>query len=148
MILFTGGAVYPSMHWGRHPPGRHPPRQTPPWADSFPWASTPRHGQTPPDGDCSGRYANYWNAFLFRNYSAFRRRCFIKLQLKQINIQIPFTVGTDPIFTYISFNSFRLQSWSGNHLCVCLRPGIRNLCKSPPILFPYGVLYYRVNKPL
>ena len=22
--------VYPSMHWGRHPPGRHPPGQTPP----------------------------------------------------------------------------------------------------------------------
>ena len=34
------GGVYPSMHWGRHPP--------------------------PPDGHCSGRYASYWNAFLFK----------------------------------------------------------------------------------
>ena len=33
----TGG--YPSMHWGRHPP--------------------------PADGYCCGRYASYWNAFLF-----------------------------------------------------------------------------------
>ena len=50
------GCVYPSMHWGRHPPRRHPPRQT------------PRPGQTPPpraDGYCSGRCASYWNAFLF-----------------------------------------------------------------------------------
>ena len=31
--------------------GRHPPGQTPP----------------PPDGHCSGRYASYWNAFLFQN---------------------------------------------------------------------------------
>ena len=38
VILFTGGGLYPSMHWGRHPLlGRHPigqtpPRQTPPTA--------------------------------------------------------------------------------------------------------------------
>ena len=31
VILSRG--VYPSMHWGRHPPGRHPA----PWAD-IPWA--------------------------------------------------------------------------------------------------------------
>ena len=29
VILFTGRGVYPSMHWGRHPPGRHAPGQTP-----------------------------------------------------------------------------------------------------------------------
>ena len=45
IILSTGGrglgveGVYPSMHWGRHPP-------------------------SPADGYCSGRYASYWNAFL------------------------------------------------------------------------------------
>ena len=65
-ILSTGGrgCVYPSMHWGRHPlpsacwdtqtplpPGRHP------------------LGRHPPSGHCSGRYASYWNAFLFH-------RCF------------------------------------------------------------------------
>ena len=27
--------VYPSMHWGKHPPGRHPlGRHPPPWADT------------------------------------------------------------------------------------------------------------------
>ena len=38
---------------GRHPPGRHPPRQT-----------TPH----PRDSHCSGRYASYWNAFLYFIY--------------------------------------------------------------------------------
>ena len=36
---------YPSMHWGIHPSGQ---------------ADTP-----PPDGNCSGQYGSYWNAFLF-----------------------------------------------------------------------------------
>ena len=56
---------------GRHSPGRqthswHPPgRQTHRWQADAPWADTP--GQTPPsrDSHCSGRYASYWNAFLF-----------------------------------------------------------------------------------
>ena len=33
-----------------------------------PWADTPPPGQTPAplvDGYCSGRYASYWNAFLY-----------------------------------------------------------------------------------
>ena len=38
-----GGGVYPSMHWNRLPS----------WTD------------TPSDGQCSGWYASYWNAFLF-----------------------------------------------------------------------------------
>ena len=49
------GGVYPSMHWGRPPGQTHKPPlpgQTPPWTDT-------------PDGPCSGRYASYWNAFLF-----------------------------------------------------------------------------------
>ena len=41
------------------PMGRHPPGQTPPWAD------TPQADTLPSDGHCSGRYASYWNAFLF-----------------------------------------------------------------------------------
>ena len=50
------------MHAGIHTPlGRHPPAHTPvdrhPPADT-PWADTP-------GGHCSGRYASYWNAFLF-----------------------------------------------------------------------------------
>ena len=41
------------------PIGRHPPRQTSPRADN-----------PPPDGHCSGRYASYWNAFLFNRNQA------------------------------------------------------------------------------
>ena len=74
VILFTGGGVHPQTDippgrpsWadtprqtpppgrltlGRHiPPGRHPPRQT-----------------VPRDDHCSGRYASYWNAFLYSCY--------------------------------------------------------------------------------
>ena len=51
-------------------PSHTPPRQTPPWADT-PWTYTPpgRHlpRQTPLVGYCTGRYASYWNAFLFLN---------------------------------------------------------------------------------
>ena len=46
VILFTGEGVYPSMHWGRHPPWTDTPRQTPPWIDTplakHPRANTPR----------------------------------------------------------------------------------------------------------
>ena len=65
-----GGGVYPSMHWGIHPLwtdtplGRHPL-----WADTLLGRHPQgRHypGRHPlPDGHCSGRYATYWNAFLF-----------------------------------------------------------------------------------
>ena len=63
---------------GRHPLGRQPPPADPAWADTLPGQTPPRQtplpsrhslpGQTPPpprDGHCSGRYASYWNAFLF-----------------------------------------------------------------------------------
>ena len=42
----------------KHPLGRHPPT----WADTRPPRQRP-----PSDGHCSGRYASYWNAFLFLN---------------------------------------------------------------------------------
>ena len=49
VILFTGGDV--SQHaLGQTPPGRPPPL----------WADTPL-----PGGHCCGRYASYWNAFLY-----------------------------------------------------------------------------------
>ena len=51
----------------RHPPARQttPPGRHPPWVDTPPHArqTPPRH--PPRDGYCSGRYASYWNAFLF-----------------------------------------------------------------------------------
>ena len=56
-ILFTmGGPVYTPR---QTPPGQTPPNRHTPWAD------TPRQTPTPlPDGNWSGRYASYWNAFL------------------------------------------------------------------------------------
>ena len=86
------GGVYPSMHWGRHPLADtpHPPAGTPPSRYTLlagtplgryiPLAGTPL-GQVHPleqvhppgryalsnDSHCSGRYASYWNAFLFSN---------------------------------------------------------------------------------
>ena len=50
-------------------PQADPPVRPPPWADT-PWETPPgrhplgRH-PPPPDGHCSGRYATYWNAFLY-----------------------------------------------------------------------------------
>ena len=50
---------------GRTPPplGRYPTRQTSPQADT-PLGRHPL-GRHSPDGNWSGRYASYWNAFLF-----------------------------------------------------------------------------------
>ena len=51
-----GVGVSASMHGGIHTPSPGadiPPEQIPPGADS------------PRDGHCCGRYASYWNAFLF-----------------------------------------------------------------------------------
>ena len=59
------GGVHPPRQTP-HPPGRHPSEQTPPGAD------TPRQTLPPPsDGHCRGRYASYWNAFLFTHTCIF-----------------------------------------------------------------------------
>ena len=67
VILSTGG---------EHPPGRHPPGKNPhPWTDTLRPDTTPAQGRHPPPGrhplgrygNCSRRYASYWNAFLLRN---------------------------------------------------------------------------------
>ena len=56
------GRVYPSMPPGQTPPGQTPPRQTPPGQTPCPVHA----GYTPsPSSHCCGRYASYWNAFLF-----------------------------------------------------------------------------------
>ena len=67
------GGVCLNTCWDTHPLGRNPPGQTPPQAD--PPADTPLQADTPlpadtphpqaGDGYCSGRYASYWNVFLF-----------------------------------------------------------------------------------
>ena len=68
-VMFSQACVKNSVHRGRvsasmhagihplpgsHPPGRHPTGQTP-----------PAPGRHRPGGHCDGRYASYWNAFLF-----------------------------------------------------------------------------------
>ena len=86
VILFTGGGAgdLPQCMLGYHPLGADTPPEpgTPPGAD--PPGSRHSHTQTPPeqtppgtrhpssgsrpplaDGYCCGRYASYWNAFLF-----------------------------------------------------------------------------------
>ena len=78
VILFRRGEVCipacteADTPWADTPLGRHPSRQTPSWADTPPGRHPPRQtppSQTPPgrppNGHCSGRYASYWNAFLF-----------------------------------------------------------------------------------
>ena len=57
-VCFSQAHVENSVHRGGggvHSLGRHPTGQTP-----VPLADTPQA-----DGCCSGRYASYWNAFLF-----------------------------------------------------------------------------------
>ena len=67
VILSTGGCLA-NIPLGRHPPGRHPPlADTPPW-QTPPLADTP--GQTPSSCHYSGRYASFWNAFLFSSRSS------------------------------------------------------------------------------
>ena len=53
-----GKGCIPACNWGVYTP----------WEDT-PWADTPPPGQTlSRDGNCSGRYASYWNAFLYYNF--------------------------------------------------------------------------------
>ena len=56
VILFTGGrGVYPSMQWVRPPPRKTPQDNRPPPRGSASWEIRAT----------SGRYASYWNAYLF-----------------------------------------------------------------------------------
>ena len=85
VILFTGGvclsACLDTPSRADTPPGsRHPPPPLP-RADTFPGSRHPLPEQTPPSRhppppeadssirSTSGRYASYWNAFLFENIS-------------------------------------------------------------------------------
>ena len=83
VILSTGVMSIPACtgadtpHPGQTPLAGTPSLDTPPSADSpftdTPWQPTPftdtarqtPPSQTPPNGHCSGRYASYWNEFLF-----------------------------------------------------------------------------------
>ena len=60
---------------GRHPPGQIPPGRHPPQQTSPPSRHPPGQNPTPhpEDGYCCGRYASYWNAFLW--ISVITRNC-------------------------------------------------------------------------
>ena len=60
---------------GVHPPGKHP-----------------NPGQNPPHGNCSGRYAYYWNAFLFFLIFTARNEVGGKVMFLQVSV-ILFTGG-------------------------------------------------------
>ena len=66
---FCSWGCLPSACWDtppwQTPPGRHPPGRHTPLGRHPPWKHTSPPGSTPPNGHCSGRYASYWNAFLF-----------------------------------------------------------------------------------
>ena len=68
-VVFSQASLSPQVGCGRHPP-RQTPGQTHP-RQTHPLRQTPHPGQTPPlprDGHWSGRYASYWNAFLFQSF--------------------------------------------------------------------------------
>ena len=62
------GQTPPADPPGRHPLGRHPLADTPSLG-RHPWADTPRAVRAGIRRSTSGRYASYWNAFLFGLFS-------------------------------------------------------------------------------
>ena len=61
--VYLWGCTCLSACWDTHTPG-----QIPPWVDTHPgqtYIPLGRNSPPPPGGHCSGRYASYWNAFLF-----------------------------------------------------------------------------------
>ena len=66
-----GGECLPQCMLGYTPPAGTPPCRYPPREGTPPWVVTPPR---PHDGHCSGRYASYWNAFLFL-WKCSRSRC-------------------------------------------------------------------------
>ena len=94
LILFTGGSGRPPWAdtplpgrppWadtpGQTPLGRHPLGRHPVEADTPQGSRHPPREQTPPRSACweiratSGRYASYWNAYLFCNCTLFLGGC-------------------------------------------------------------------------
>ena len=70
----------------RHPPGADTPRTRHP-----PRADTPPGPAPPADGYCCGRYASYWNAFLFTLISSFscekpQKKTYIEYSLEKCRI--------------------------------------------------------------
>ena len=72
-VMFSQACVKNSVHGGgvsHDALGQTPP---PParcmLGYTHPWADIPRAHTPPPDGHCNGRYASYWNTFLFIIFS-------------------------------------------------------------------------------
>ena len=142
------GGVCLSACWDTIPQSRHPPEQTPPppGADP-PGADTPRE-QTPPqeqtpqsrhpsrrDGHCCGRYASYWNAFLFISCFLLRvcplctqRNC-SSSNTAQRKCSSPTTTAWSPVSTCPVFpnQSLQLSLVNINLLLMVLHPFWRSL---------------------
>ena len=58
---------------GKRPPGQRPPPDRGPPLDRNPSPERDPPGLTSSGGHCSGRYASYWNAFLFYDLSHYVR---------------------------------------------------------------------------
>ena len=67
-VIFSQASVILSMgKSAKHlSPGRHPPEAHIPWKHPRKYTPPPPpEAHPPPNGHCSGRYASYWNAFVF-----------------------------------------------------------------------------------
>ena len=69
------GGVYLSMHWDTPPCPVH--------AGIHPRADTPLGRYPPPNGHWSGRYASYWNAFLWISCKPIWKRCRFRTNINQ-----------------------------------------------------------------
>ena len=100
VILFTGGGVCLGACWDTtHPPKEQTPprsRHPPPRADTPPHPRSrhpPEPTPSPPIRSMSGRYASYWNAFLFSSVTL----------LNQTILPVHSVVFVDIPFTMVSF---------------------------------------------
>ena len=103
------------QRWG----GVHPPWADTPWADPSPLSrplpgqtqtppgQTNPYGQTPPpqsDAHCSGRYASYWNAFLF---------CIILTLFSHLPLKVVYEFSIETGFPLGLEKLENLEKWEG-----------------------------------
>ena len=148
MILFTGWGCYPSMHCR--------------WYPSIPCSRSPERGgsapggfcswgggclvETPPrDGYCCGRYASYWNAFLFFSVctqTPWRQRdiySIILIYLFTSTLNISKIIFNRLLFNQTNFNSFCSTVFDPALIYIC------NLTAPSTVLNP-GVCLTKVKK--
>ena len=128
-----GRGVCLSACWDTTPPEQTPPGAEPPGADTPPREQTPPPGPDPPSvsrhppreadssiRSTSGRYASYWNAFLFCHLFWITS---IRTHRNSVSKLLPFIV-TNLLQTDLLCISLlkQINQTIGNHvpLCVCL----------------------------